>query len=222
MDLARELRRLDVDWPRTPELSAELAPRRRSRRRLLVIALAVLVVAVAAALAVPQSRGAILRFLHLGAVTIERVDTLPPAEDRPLEAGLGPVVTQQQASQAVRRLLLPPGEAPRLHRTFGNAISMVVAWKGEPVLLSELGDIIFFKKAASGGTDVEPVQVYGHQGVWIHGARHDVFFPGMSPRLAGNTLVWFDGEATTYRIEGRSLTLDAALELARSLRSDTP
>jgi hypothetical protein len=222
MDLARELRRLEVEWPQTPELGAELAPRRRSRRRLLVIALAVLVVAVAAALAVPQSRGAILRFLHLGAVTIERVDTLPPAEDRPLEAGLGPVVTQQQASQAVRRLLLPRGAPPRLHRTFGNAISMVLTWKGEPVLLSELGDIIFFKKAASGGTDVEPVRVDGHYGVWLHGARHDVFFPGTSPRLAGDTLVWFDGEATTYRIEGRSLTLDAALELARSLRTDTP
>ena len=115
MDLERELRGLAVAWPETPELRLELAARVRSRRPLLLaVAVALVVAALAAAVAVPQSRGAILRFLHLGGVTVEVVDTLPSAQERPLAAGLGPVVT---TAEARRRLgaapLLAPGVAPR-------------------------------------------------------------------------------------------------------------
>jgi hypothetical protein len=219
MDLARELRRLDVEWPDTPELRPELAPRRARRRWPLAVALAVLV-AVAAALAVPQSRGAILRFLHLGAATIERVDTLPPAERRPLEVGLGPVVPIAEARQVIPRLLLPPGPRPALHRS-GAAISMVFAHNGEPVLLSEFGDIGYFKKLAAGGTHMDQLQVGSDYGLWIEGLEHDFFFPGASPRLAGNTLIWVHA-STTYRLEGKRLTRADALDLARALRPHTP
>src|SRR3954469_21217731 len=91
MDLARELTLLDVDWPEAPELRLDLAPRRR-RWWIVAVALAA-VLAVAAAFAVPQSRGAILRFFHLGAAHVEVVDTVPPAEQRPLEVGLGQAVS---------------------------------------------------------------------------------------------------------------------------------
>src|SRR4051812_11650355 len=128
MDLARELRGLDVDWPRTPEL--ELAPRRRRRRWPLVLALAALV-AIVAALAVPQSRGAILRFFHLGAATVVRVDTLPPAAERPVEAGLGRPVSPAEARQVITRLLLPPGPTPALYVAYRNAVSMVFTYRGE-------------------------------------------------------------------------------------------
>src|SRR5512136_1470710 len=93
MDLERELRALAVAWPETPELRVDLGMRERSRRPLLVA------VAVALVFAVPQSRGAILRFLHLGGVTVEVVDTLPSAQERPLAAGLGPVVTAAEAQR---------------------------------------------------------------------------------------------------------------------------
>jgi hypothetical protein len=219
MDLEHELRRLDVDWPGTPEPQLELAPRRRRKRRPLVVALAALVV-VAAALAVPQSRGAILRFLHLGAATIERVETLPPAERRRLEAGLGPIVPLADARQVIAGLVLPPGARPALHRS-GSAISMVFDYNGEPVLLSEFADIGYFKKIASGGTHMDQLQVGSDYGIWIEGLPHDVFFPGMSPRLAGNTLIWLH-QSTTYRLEGRRLTRAEAVDLARSLRPDTP
>jgi hypothetical protein len=43
----------------------------------------------------------------------------------------------------------------------------------------------------------------------------------MSPRLAGNTLIWLH-QSTTYRLEGRRLTRAEAVDLARSLRPDTP
>src|SRR5690349_1909994 len=102
MDLARELTRLDVDWPVTPELRLDLAPRRR-RWWIVAVALAA-VLAIATAFAVPQSRGAILRFFHLGAAHVEVVDTLPPAEQRPLEEGLGQVVSLPVAD----RFFAPP------------------------------------------------------------------------------------------------------------------
>src|SRR5919201_3159276 len=104
-----ELRTLEIAWPETPAFRLDFPPRRRARWPL---AVAVALAAVAAAFAVPQSRGAILRFLHLGAVTIERVGRLPAAEERPLGAGLGPVVTPAVASAQLGRPLLIPDLHP--------------------------------------------------------------------------------------------------------------
>ena len=213
MDLARELTLLDVDWPETPELRLELAPRRR-RWWIVVVAIAAVL-----AFAVPQSRGAILRFFHLGAAHVEVVDTLPPAEQRPLEAGLGQVVSLQEAEQFFDQpLLLPPGMVPRLHNPFENVVAMVFGWQGAPVLLSEFDDIGYFKKVASDAS-IEHLSLDRYRpAIWIQG-DHAVYFPGASPRLAGNTLIWIYGGAT-YRLEGKDLTRESAVELANRL--DTP
>jgi len=224
MDLARELSALaeHVDWPATPELQLALEPRsaRRRRRRPLALGLAfATIVALAAAFAVPQSRGAILRFFHLGAVTIVRVDHLPAAEQRPLSAGIGPVVSLAEAKQAFNRtLLLPPLDPlPPAHVSTGGVVSFVFSYRGEPVLLTEFafGDG-FMKKIASGGTSIEAAGFGGSPGLWISGAVHDAFFAGVSPRLAGDVLIW-ERRGATYRLEGRSLTKAEALTLARSL-----
>src|SRR3989440_9844572 len=114
MNLERELRAIEVDWPPTPELRLVLEPRGRRSRRPLYAAVALALVALAAAFAVPQSRGAILRFLHLGGESIEFVETLPPAGTRPLDAGLGPPVSEPEARASVPALLLPQ-VAGRLH-----------------------------------------------------------------------------------------------------------
>src|SRR4051812_20805851 len=124
MDLARELTLLDVDWPETPELRLDLAPRRR-RWWIVAVALAA-VLAIAAAFAVPQSRGAVLRFSHRGAAPVGVVDPRPPAEQRPLGEGLGQVVSLPVAeSFFAPPLLVPPGPTPRLHNPFGNVVAMV-------------------------------------------------------------------------------------------------
>src|SRR5262245_4921685 len=215
MDLARELGRLDVDWPETPELRLELAPRPRRRRWPLVVALAALV-AVVAAFAVPQSRGAILRCFHLGSATVEVVETLPPAEQRPLENGLGSVVPLLQAQALLGRpLLVPTGPRPRIHNPFENVVAMVFRYKGEPVPLSEFGSEGYFKKVVSGGGLPQPAQVGMAYAMWLPKA-HDVFFPGASPRLAGPTLVW-EANGATYRLEGKGLTRESAIGLAESL-----
>jgi hypothetical protein len=224
MDLARELSSLaeHVDWPATPELRLALEPRarRRSRRPLYAALAFAAILAFAAAFAVPESRGAILRFLHLGGVTIERVDTLPPADSRPLEAGIGRPVTPAGAKRLFRGVILVPDVSPRpqLHIQYDAVLSMVLAYHGQPVLLTEFGSGNYFlKKLASGGTSVVdggmPDSVVS---LWVSGATHDVYFTGASPRLAGNVLLW-EASGTTYRLESHSLSREDAVTLARSL-----
>jgi hypothetical protein len=224
MDLARELSALaeHVDWPATPELRPSLEPRaaRRSRRRPVALALAfALLVAAAAAFAVPQSRGAILRFFHLGSATIVRVDRLPEARERPLSAGIGPAVGLAAAKHAFRgALLVPPLEPPpQAHLAEGNVVSFLFAYRGRPVLLTEfsLGQG-FLKKFAGLGTAVAGAGFDGAPGLYLSGARHDFVFPGLSPRLAGDVLIW-ERHNTTYRLESGSLTKPEAVSLARSL-----
>src|SRR5436305_3580227 len=123
MQLEPEMRALasEIAWPPTPALRPELEPRRRELRRPLLAAVALVATAIAAAFAVPQSRGAILRFFHLGSVTVQLVDTLPAAQERPLGASVGPVVPVVAARNTLQgTLLLPRLEStPPLHVTSG-------------------------------------------------------------------------------------------------------
>ena len=222
MDLARELSALaaHVEWPATPELrlSLEGVPRRRSRRAVFAAVALAAVLAVGVAFAVPQSRAALLRFLHLGAVTIMVVDELPAAQERPLTAGLGPVISRADAEALVPDLLLPAlAPEPPLHSLGGATVSLVFELDGKPVLLSEYGyGAGFIKKVVSGAGSVEFTSVDGATAAWIPGP-HNLYLPGTAPRLAGNVLVWERG-SVTYRLEGPTLSRSAALELARSLR----
>jgi hypothetical protein len=221
MELERELRALELAWPETPELRLELGVRRRRSLRPLLVAVALLLVALAAAFAVPQSRGAILRFLHLGGVTIELVDRLPATQERPLGAGLGRVVTQVQAKRALGHpLLLPPVEPlPPLHLA-QNIVSLVFLDRSGPVLLSELGasDVGILKKAIGGSTSIDSFELEGGPAFFISGSEHVLLFPGAPPRLAGNVLLW-QAHGLTLRLEGRGLTRARAVELAGLLRS---
>ena len=206
-ELEQQLRLLaaDLEWPPTPTL----AVRRPSRRWPLVAALAA-ALAVGLAFAVPQSRGALLRFFHLGGVSIERVDTLPPAS---LRMSLGARVSRAEA----RRLL---------GRPFAVQIGPVYA-SGPAVSTLLPDDVVFseanvgagpeiLKKYAGGATVVDFLQVGGAPALWIHGFRHVFLAPTLPPRYAGNTLVWQRGPIT-YRLEGKGLTRAGAVALAQRL-----
>jgi len=214
MDLERELRALPIAWPATPQFALVLARRRRRWPLMAAIALA----ALATALAVPQSRGAILRFFDIGADRIQFVSTLPRAEERPLGAGLGAPTSLAAARAAVPALLLPKLDPPPTLRRSADVISLVFRFRGQPVLLSEVrGSGIFLKKLVGGQTNVAFVRVRGEfSGLWLAGNPHIFFFPREPARLAGNTLVW-QGNGTTYRLEAPSLTQKGALDLAASL-----
>ena|SRR5438067_4898859 len=213
-----------IGWPQTPDLAARVAPRleprrrRRIPRRALVLALAALVLALAVAFAVPSARSAILRFLGLRGVAIERVDRLPPAEERPLSADLGHAVAPAEVEHEVGfEPLLPPVAHRPTFYVSGGFVSVLLATP-KPVLLTEFSAGAgpgLLKKLAAGGTFVEPVTVDGGFGFWIRGNAHVLIAPQAPPRLAGNVLLWEHGPLT-LRLEGR-LTKEQALRLARSI-----
>ena len=210
----------ELDVPTAPNLAprvrARLEPRRVWPRRV-ALAIAVAVLAVGVAFAIPPARSAILRFFHLGGVTIERVDTLPRAQERPLTADLGlPLHLARATRVAGFRPLLPRGLHPRLY-AWNDAISMLVRIGHKPVLISETshGGLMFEKKYVAPETQVVAVTVAGQPGYWITGARHVVEFQSGEPRLAGNVLLW-QRAGLTLRLEGR-LTKAQAVELAQSV-----
>jgi hypothetical protein len=216
----------ELDLPQEPDLRARVRERieRRPRyRRALVPALALLV-ALGIALAVPEARSAILRFFHIGAVTIERVETLPPARERPLTAGLGPTLSLHDA-EARSGVQLVMNVRPRPKRFYAQPglIAALLRYRGETVLVAELqGDQMgIAKKLAGPDTRVEGAQI-GSFGLWLEGGRHLLIWqagPGevrqIEPRLAGNVLIWTDGDRT-FRLEG-GLNKSHMLELGQQI-----
>jgi hypothetical protein len=186
------------------------------------VGLAVVVIAVGAALAVPSARSAILHFFGLGGVTIERVSTLPDAQDRSLAATLGAPIGRAGAARLLGGpVRLPPGgEHARLYAD-GQVVSLLFGAPA-PILLSEFRSGIgaeILKKLVGGETEVEWLQVaVDAPGVWIIGEAHVFIGPTTPPRLAGNVLIWQSG-AITYRLEGHDLTRGLALRLAREITS---
>jgi hypothetical protein len=97
---------------------------------------------------------------------------------------------------------------------------------GAGLLLTEFRASIserFFQKMVGPGTTIERVHVGDRIGYWISGAPHEVVVldPSGEPildtvRLAGNVLMWEDGELT-LRIESE-LGKDDALRVAASIR----
>jgi hypothetical protein len=216
MDLERDLRTLQVQWPATPVFTLQLT---RVRRRW-PLAVAIALAAIAVAFAVPQSRASILHFFDIGRVHVRVVDTLPPAQERPLSAGLGRRVTLQEARADFPGLLVPATpNVPALYLADGNVLSLLFVHEGEPLLLSELlgGGGVYLKKLAAGSTRIEPVRVGDAFGLWLAGSPHVFFTPQRSSRLAGNVLLW-ESDSTTYRLEGRKLEKSEAIAIAESLR----
>jgi hypothetical protein len=220
LERALELLAAEVDWPPTPAFELASALRRPRRRRWLVAAALAAAVAVGVAFAVPASRGAILRFLHVGGVTIERVRTLPPAEERALGASVGVPTSEAAAAELLGQpFRLPAGVEAHLYRS-GRSVSALL--EPGPVLLTELRSgvegPIFLKKVASASTRVEWVQLSpGVEAVWLARGEHVFIAPPLPARYAGNTLVWQRGPIT-YRLEGRGLDLARARALAVTIR----
>jgi hypothetical protein len=217
-ELEQSLRSLAavLEWPEAPELALRLEPAPRRRRRLVLAAVAAALLALAIAFAVPPARSSILRFLHLGGVTIERVSVLPPAQERPLGADLGTVVSAGRA----RAVLGAPFRLPRLrgapvlHESYG-VVSALLDDDG-PVLLGETSGVGLLKKLTATSQVEQAVIAPGVEGIWIAGPQHVFFGPGLPPRYAGNVLVW-ERDRVTFRLEGRGLTKERALELAREI-----
>jgi hypothetical protein len=220
----------ELEYPPEPDVApAVLAQldRRPFPWRAAAIAVAVLVVAVGAAFAVPQARTTILRWFHLRGVTVERVETLPPAEERSQAGGLGRPLSRGEAERVVGfELALPPRVSPKRVYVVGDALaSVVLRIRGRPLLLSEYraADFSSLKKSATGETAIEFVRVNGEPGLWLEGGPHTLTyfnrrgeFRERTIVIHGNVLLWTRGELT-LRLEG-NLTKAQALDISRVIR----
>jgi hypothetical protein len=172
---------------------------------------------------VPPARSAILRFFHIGSVTVERVETLPHAQQRSLVAGLGPPLSLGKAEEISGVPLVLNAPKPRLFYAQPGLIATLLHYRGTSVLLAELqGDQMgLTKKFAAPGTTVQPAPI-GTFGLWLEGGKHVLMWSAasgeirqMERRLAGNVLIWTEGNRT-YRLEG-GLNMGQMLELGRQI-----
>jgi hypothetical protein len=208
----------ELELPSTPDVWPAVRERLQRPRwyRPALAAVALGVVALAIAFAVPDARSAILRFFHLGAATVERVETLPPAQERPLVSGLGAPVSHAT-------LELPPGVTPLRYYERPGLDAALVRYRGERLLVARAdGDqMSFFKKVVGPTTHIDEVPL-GEFGLWITGAPHVVMWQFQTgevrqarTRLAGSVLVWLSN-GITYRLEG-DLDKSHMLQLARQI-----
>ncbi len=195
----------ELELPATPDLAGAVGSRLAPRRKWPV--LAALAVALAIAFAVPDSRGAILRFFHIRGAEVTIVDRLPPL---PRTASLGVPVG---IGAADFRLLLLDGELPE--RIFASEGGYWLRYPGALLFEFRSGNALFLKKVAGSSSKVEYVDVGGDPGLWI-GAAHAVFLPGGQARLADNVLIWQRG-ALTLRLEAR-VSKDEAIRIALAIR----
>lgn len=212
MNIEQELRSLRIDFPLEPDVSGRVLARlqRRPGRRRWLVPVLVALALVGALFAIPQTRAAILRVLHIGNVEIERVQTLPSARPGPLP--LGDPVSLDEARKGLGIELAVPDDYDAIYRS-GPFVTFVLAprvwlleWGGggPPILKKVLEprnriDQVFLDETATA--------------TWIQG-RH-VVVRGPERRLAGNVLIW-ERDGVTYRLEG-VLSEERATQIARAL-----
>jgi hypothetical protein len=217
----------ELAFPPSPDLSgrAHYSGRPFAWRQV-AFAAAVAAVALAAAFAVPQARTTILRWFHLNGVTVERVDTLPDAQERAKAGGLGRRLTLDQAQRQLGvHLLLPRLDGKPSTYVLDDALGTVILRVGDrPVLLSEYlaRGYTLLKKSVSQKTSVQPVLVNGERGLWLEGPPHTLTyfntngeFQERTVKITGNVLLWTQGPVT-LRLEGR-ISKAEALRLARRI-----
>jgi hypothetical protein len=218
----------ELAFPPEPDLASRArVSERRFSWRWVALAAAVVAVALGAAFAVPGARTAILRWFHIEGATVERVETLPPAQERSSAGGLGRQVPLKKVERLLGfRLLLPPlGAEPPVYVLDDALATVILRVDGRPVLLSEYGarDYGLLKKSVGVKTRVEPVSVAGEPGLWVEGPPHTLSyfsrngqFRERTVKIHGNVLLWTQGPVTV-RLEGRITKLQA-LRLARQIR----
>jgi hypothetical protein len=203
----------DVDFPATPAVWHHIEQRLQRRRwvRPAVLAVALGALALGIAFAVPDARSAILRFLHIGSVSVEQVQTLPPAQTRPFATGLGPKRDQPTVQ-------LPAGLTATAYYARPGLHAALLSYRGKQVLYAELrgNQIGLAKKFVGPGTHAEDVRL-GEFGLWLSGAPHVLMWDqgSVQTRLAGNVLLWLSGDVT-HRLEG-PLSKAEMLALARQI-----
>lgn len=211
----------------------------------LAAAVALVLLASAVLAASPSVRRAVADFLGLRGVEIELDGGTPSPPPLPAgdTLQLGRSVILAEARLQAGFPLLVPAAAGALGRpdavyldesVAGGAVSLVYRSRpglpssgpsGVGVLLTQFRasvEAAALRKVVPAGTQLEEVSVSGHRGYWFEGSPHLLFFTDAQgrfvedrSRLAGNTLIWEQGD-TTVRLE-MALSRDEAVGLAEEL-----
>jgi hypothetical protein len=248
-DLHAELSALRVKWPETPDLTeAVLAgiaqpagpPRRRPGWRP-VLAYAVAAIAVAFAItmaASPDARSAVLEWLGLESVEVERREpTAPPPQPGTLGSGLGlgTPVTLAEARERSPFLRLPTAEGlgrPDAIYLGGESVSLVYGERagyaradatGAALLVQEFRARVtpFIMKSVGEGARLERLRVDGAPAYFIVGSHGFAYEQEGSAdfeqqRIAGNTLLVERPDGLLIRVEG-DVSRDQAVAVAQSI-----
>jgi hypothetical protein len=250
-DLHAELSALRIEWPETPDLTeavlarvAESAhpPRRRGRpgwRPVLAYAVAAIAVAFAITMAAsPDARSAVLEWLGLKSVEVERREpTAPPPRPGTLGSGLGLGTPATLAEARARSpfLRLPTADGlgqPDAIYLGGENVSLVYGERpgyaradatGAALLVQEFRARVtpFIMKSVGEGARLERLQVDGAPAYFIAGSHGFAYEQDGSAdfeqqRLAGNTLLVERTDGLLLRIEG-DIERDRAVAIARSV-----
>jgi hypothetical protein len=226
-EIETRLAELDVEWPPAPDVAArvrarvEAEPRRRRLRPAWAVALAILVLGGGVA-AVPSARSAVLRWLGIEGVRIERVPSKPtPAPSSALDLG--------ERTRLTAAMLVPAalGQPDAVYAVGERVTLLYRAGPGLPesehsgagALLTQFPgrtNAEFIRKFAGPGTTIERVKVDGEPGFWLAGEAHGLLYEDPTgqireapSRLVGPTLVWRHGD--------RTLRLEADVPKARAL-----
>src|SRR5262245_52494119 len=201
----------ELEYPVVRDAWPQVEPRLRRRRLWPAVVAAAAVLAVGVAFAVPPARSAILRFFHLGSVSVEQVQTPPPAQTRPFSTGLGPKRSQPTVQ-------LPAGVTATAYYARPGLHAALFRYRGTEVLYAELrGDqMAVVKKFVGPPTHLEEVRI-GEFGIFLSGAPHVLIWDrgNVQTRLAGNVMLWLD-RGVTHRLEG-PLDKRQMLALAREI-----
>jgi hypothetical protein len=247
-DLHAELTALRVEWPETPDLTeAVLAgiaapppPRRRPGwRPVLAYALAAIAVAFAITMAAsPDARSAVLEWLGLESVEVERREpTAAPPAPGTLGSGLGlgTPVSLAEARERSPFLRLPALDGlgrPDAIYLGGESVSLVYGERpgyaradatGAALLVQEFRARVtpFIMKSVGEGARLERLRVDGAPAYFISGSHGFAYEQEGSvdfedQRLAGNTLLVERADGLLLRVEG-DIARDRAVAIAQSV-----
>lgn len=223
-DLERRLSELGTQlaYPPTPDLAPAVAAglitppaaRRRPVRRLVLAAAALVLFLAATAAAVPAAREAVLEWVGIEGVEV-RVVPEPPEVVPGATLVLGERVGLREGEErtGVRARLPRALEGPDAFYATGNRLTLRY---GGLLLTEAVSGRGAFEKELGPGTRAARVTVGGEPGVYIDASPHGVRAGDEELRIAGNTLLWSDGQYL-FRLEGAASEAEA-LRIASSVR----
>jgi len=229
-ELHDELLALRADWPETPDLveavlaadapTRSAARPRRWRARWQPALAAVLLAFAGVMAASPGARSAVLEWLGLKSVRIERRE---PTARPGVSVQLGKQVSAAEARRRFPALAAPPAALGEPGAVFTAASGVAFVYEDPDVLVQRFPARVgqFIQKSVGGGAGLERLRVDGDPAYWIEGAhgfayRQKGAIDFEEQRIAGNTLLVERADGELVRIEG-DLDRARAIEIAESV-----